>query len=119
MTAQGTTDMAAGLRLALALWDAMELHDCIEEEPRDLALALARYSRRREEHLAFYQTATRWLTPFFQGDAEALGHMRDLAMPLMGKVSLVKRLMTLSMVGVVDGFFGRTLPLRLPVGTRE
>ncbi|HVJ93866.1 MAG TPA: NAD(P)/FAD-dependent oxidoreductase [Labilithrix sp.] len=101
----------------LALWDAMELHDCLAEEPRDLALALSRYSRRREEHLGFYQTATRWLTPFFQGDVEALGRLRDIAMPLMGKVSPMNRLMTLSMLGVVDGFFGRTLTLRLPSGT--
>ncbi|MBX3224435.1 MAG: FAD-dependent monooxygenase [Labilithrix sp.] len=98
----------------LALWDAMELRDCLEEEPRDLAAALACYSRRREEHLAFYQTATRLLTPFFQGDAEVLGHLRDLAMPLMGKVSIFKRMMTLSMLGVMDGFLGRTLTLRLP-----
>jgi len=103
----------------LALWDAMELHDCIEEEPRDLASALARYSRRREEHLAFYQSATRWLTPFFQGDEELLGQVRDIAMPLMGKVSLFKRLMTLSMLGVMDGFLGRTLTLRLPAHAPE
>jgi len=99
----------------LALWDAMELSDCIEAEPRDLATALDRYSRRREEHLAFYQTATRWLTPFFQGDVEALAHLRDVAMPLLGKVSVFKRMMTLSMLGVMDGFLGRTLTLRLPV----
>ncbi|MCW5832438.1 MAG: FAD-dependent monooxygenase [Labilithrix sp.] len=98
----------------LALWDAMELYDCIDREPRDLAAALACYSRRRADHLAFYQTATRLLTPFFQGDAELLGHLRDVAMPLMGKVSVFKRMMTLSMLGVMDGFFGRTLKLRLP-----
>lgn len=98
----------------LALWDAMELHDAIAEEPHDLARALGRYSRRREEHLAFYQTATRLLTPFFQGDEAALATLRDIAMPLMGKISIFKRLMTLSMLGVMDGFLGRTLTLRLP-----
>jgi 2-polyprenyl-6-methoxyphenol hydroxylase-like FAD-dependent oxidoreductase len=103
----------------LALWDAMELSDCIEEEPRDLARALATYSRRREEHLAFYQTATRWLTPFFQSDNETLGSLRDFAMPLMGKVSVFKRMMTLSMLGVMDGFLGRTLTLRLPARAPE
>jgi 2-polyprenyl-6-methoxyphenol hydroxylase-like FAD-dependent oxidoreductase len=97
----------------------MELHDCLEDEPNDLARALGCYSRRREEHLAFYQTATRWLTPFFQGDEEVLGHLRDVAMPLMGKVSLFKRLMTLSMLGVMDGFLGRTLTLRLPARAPE
>ena len=103
----------------LALWDAMELHDCLEEEPRDVAAALACYSRRREEHLSFYQTATRLLTPFFQGDEEALGKVRDIAMPLMGKISVFKRLMTLSMLGVMDGFLGRTLTLRLPARAPE
>lgn len=103
----------------LALWDAMELSDCIEEEPRDLAAALARYSRRREDHLAFYQTATRWLTPFFQSDLDALGALRDITMPLMGKVGVFRRLMTLSMLGVMDGFLGRTLTLRLPARAPE
>jgi 2-polyprenyl-6-methoxyphenol hydroxylase-like FAD-dependent oxidoreductase len=103
----------------LALWDAMELHDCIEQEPHDLASALTQYSRRREEHLAFYQTATRWLTPFFQGDVESLGLLRDIAMPLMGKVNVFRRLMTLSMLGVMEGFFGRTLTLRLPARAPE
>ncbi len=98
----------------LALWDAMELHDTLSAEPADLASALARYSRTREEHLAFYQTASRWLTPFFQGDVETFGQLRDLAMPLMGKVSLFRRVMTLTMLGVMDGFLGRTLSLREP-----
>jgi 2-polyprenyl-6-methoxyphenol hydroxylase-like FAD-dependent oxidoreductase len=99
----------------LALWDAMVLSDCIDREPRDLARALEAYSRCREGHLAYYQLATRWLTPFFQGDVDGLGTLRDLTMPLLGKVPALRRLMTLSMLGVVDGFGGRTLTLRLPV----
>lgn len=98
----------------LALWDAMVLADCLGEEEHDLARALACYSRAREPHLGFYQFATRWLTPFFQGDEAALATMRDVAMPLAAKVPLVRRLMTLSMLGVIDGFGGKTLTLRLP-----
>ncbi|AKV04170.1 Oxidoreductase [Labilithrix luteola] len=98
----------------LALWDAMVLADCLSDETHDLSRALGCYSRAREPHLGFYQFATRWLTPFFQGDEAALGELRDLAMPLMAKVPLMRRLMTLSMLGVVDGFGGRTLALRLP-----
>jgi 2-polyprenyl-6-methoxyphenol hydroxylase-like FAD-dependent oxidoreductase len=103
----------------LALWDAMELGDCIREEPRDLASALACYSRRRREHLAFYQVATRWLTPFFQSDVAPLGPLRDAMMPLFAKLPVFKRLMTLSMLGVMDGFLGRTLTLRLPARAPE
>jgi 2-polyprenyl-6-methoxyphenol hydroxylase-like FAD-dependent oxidoreductase len=97
----------------LALWDAMVLADLIAAE-RDLAVALDRYSRARAEHLAFYQFSTRMLTPFFQGDIAALGALRDLTMPIMARLPFTKHLMTLSMAGVVDGFGGRMLPLRLP-----
>jgi 2-polyprenyl-6-methoxyphenol hydroxylase-like FAD-dependent oxidoreductase len=94
----------------LALWDAMILSDCLAADV-DLPVALDAYSRTRREHLEFYQLATRWLTPFFQGDNEAFGTARDLAMPIMNKLGLTKRIMALSMCGVVDGFFGKTLPL--------
>jgi hypothetical protein len=54
------------------------------------------------------------LTPFFQGDDAWLGTLRDLTMPLMAKIPITNRIMTLSMLGVVDGFAGRMLQLRLP-----
>jgi len=98
----------------LALWDAMVLADVLAGEERDLALALDRYSRTRADHLAFYQFSTRMLTPFFQGDDAWLGALRDLTMPLMVRLPITKRIMTLSMLGVVDGFAGRMLQLRLP-----
>lgn len=94
----------------LALWDAMVLADCLQGA-EDLPLALDAYSRARKDHLAFYQLATRWLTPFFQGDQEAFGTLRDLAMPIMNKFGPTSRIMALSMCGVVDGFFGKTLTL--------
>jgi 2-polyprenyl-6-methoxyphenol hydroxylase-like FAD-dependent oxidoreductase len=99
----------------LALWDAMVLADVLASEERDLAVALDRYSRARADHLAFYQLATRLLTPFFQGDEPLLGALRDVAMPLMARVPLANRIMTLSMLGVIDGFAGRTLEVRLPL----
>lgn len=102
----------------LALWDAMVLADVLEAEPRDLALALDAYSRTRADHLAFYQLATRLLTPFFQGDEPLLGSLRDLTMPLMAKIPITNRIMTLSMLGVVDGFTGDMLQLRLPITPR-
>ncbi len=98
----------------LALWDAMTLADVLAEETHELPRALDTYSRERRDHLAFYQVATRWLTPFFQGDDAWLGSLRDLAMPLMGRIPPLRRIMTLSMLGVIDGFGGRTLALDLP-----
>lgn len=99
----------------LALWDAMTLNDALADERQDLAVALAEYSRRRAGHLGFYQIATRLLTPLFQSDTEEFGRLRDAAMPLMAKVPYLKRMMTLGMLGVLDGFFGETLTLELPV----
>lgn len=98
----------------LALWDAMVLADVLAEEDKDLSVALDRYSRTRAEHLAFYQFSTRMLTPFFQGDETWLGSLRDLTMPLMVKFPITNRIMTLAMLGVIDGFGGRMLQLRLP-----
>ena len=103
----------------LALWDAMVLADTLEAEDRDLALALDNYSRARVGHLGFYQLATRLLTPFFQGDDASLGTLRDLAMPIMARLPITNRIMTLTMLGVVDGFLGRTLRLDLPRGTLQ
>lgn len=100
----------------LALWDAMVLADVLADEDSDLSLALDRYSRARADHLGFYQFSTRMLTPFFQGDDAWLGTLRDLTMPLMVKVPITNRIMTLSMLGVIDGFAGRMLQLRLPRG---
>lgn len=94
----------------LALWDAMTLADTLAEATC-LPTALDTYSRERRAHLAFYQLATRWLTPFFQGDNETFGTLRDIAMPIMNKIGITRRIMALSMCGVVDGFFGKTLPL--------
>ncbi len=102
----------------LALWDAMVLADVLaaggDGDWSDLAVALDRYSRLRADHLAFYQFSTRTLTPFFQGDDAWLGTLRDLTMPLMSRLSITNRIMSLAMFGVVEGFGGRMLQLRLP-----
>lgn len=95
----------------LALYDAMALADAIAEEPRLLACALDTYCRARRDHLAYYQWATRWLTPLFQSDHSWLGPLRDLAMPIASRLPPTRWLMTASMAGVVSGFTGQRLPL--------
>ncbi|MFO0745943.1 MAG: NAD(P)/FAD-dependent oxidoreductase [Myxococcota bacterium] len=76
----------------LALWDALALSEALAAEP-DVDRALALYGARRRRHLAYYQRATRWLTPFFQGDSRFLGWVRDWAFPLGQKLGPVRRLM--------------------------
>lgn len=92
----------------LALIDAWVLAMVIAEHG---AGGLEHYDRLRRRQLAYYQRATRWLTPFFQSDSRLLGWMRDLGFPLMRWVPPVKRLMMASMAGVACGFFGRREPL--------
>ncbi len=94
----------------LALWDAMVLSDCISDVP-SVPAALAEYTRRRREHLGYYQFATRWLTPFFQSDAVPLGWLRDALMGPACRVPLFQREMVRSMAGVKTGFLYGSLPL--------
>src|SRR6185437_11005605 len=65
----------------LALCDAAALADALAED-RPLADALAGYTHARRAHLAFYQLATRALTPLFQSDLEPLALARDRLTPL-------------------------------------
>lgn len=92
----------------LALIDAWVLARVLAEGG---VSGLERYDRLRRRQLAYYQRATRWLTPFFQSDSRVLGWMRDVGFPLMKWVPPVKRLMMASMAGVASGFFGRREPL--------
>jgi 2-polyprenyl-6-methoxyphenol hydroxylase-like FAD-dependent oxidoreductase len=102
----------------LALWDAMVLADCLaatggaEVAPAAaVPAALDAYSRSRSEHLGYFQLATRWLTPFFQGDSRVLAFARDHFMPLGARLPWVRRLMVASMCGTASGFVGARLVL--------
>lgn len=101
----------------LALWDAMVLADVLAEEPHHLDRALHRYDHARKDHLAYYQVATRSLTPFFQGDVALLGVLRDALMPLCQRVPFMRRMMTEAMLGLSEGFLGGSLSLA-SVGVR-
>lgn len=94
----------------LALMDAHALATCLGRATTvDAALEL--YTESRREHLSWYQFSTRWLTPFFQSDHDALGVLRDWLMPPACKIPWVGRQMVESMCGVSMGPFERPLPL--------
>jgi 2-polyprenyl-6-methoxyphenol hydroxylase-like FAD-dependent oxidoreductase len=95
----------------LALWDAMTLARCVASA-QSLHGALAAYSAEREDHLAFYQFATRWLTPFFQSDLPLLGRMRDHGMGTMAKLGAFRREMVRTMCGIKLGIVSGELDLR-------
>ncbi|MFO0555310.1 MAG: NAD(P)/FAD-dependent oxidoreductase [Polyangiaceae bacterium] len=87
----------------LALWDAMVLADSLELEQGDVVRALYRYSATRREHLTYYETVTRWLTPFFQSEHDVLGVLRDLFMPIASKIGPLRKAMILGMTGTAEG----------------
>ncbi len=94
----------------LALVDAITLADAIEREA-DVPRALAAYTAARRRHLAFYQFATRALTPLFQSDSRVLGWLRDRVFPTSRWLGLLRRRMVRSMVGIERGFVRRPIPI--------
>jgi 2-polyprenyl-6-methoxyphenol hydroxylase-like FAD-dependent oxidoreductase len=98
----------------LALCDAAALADAVEAEDT-VAAALARYTASRRAHLAFYQLATRWLTPFFQSDHDWLGALRDSLMGPACTLAFVRREMVRSMAGTKTGILWGSLETRMPV----
>ncbi len=97
----------------LALCDAAALAHSLEDHD-SLPAALAAYSRSRKRHLAYYQWASRWLTPFFQSDSHALGWIRDIGLSAMNKVPPLRRKMTRTMAGLERGVVRASLPLPAP-----
>jgi 2-polyprenyl-6-methoxyphenol hydroxylase-like FAD-dependent oxidoreductase len=93
-----------GQGVNLALWDAWVLAQSIADAA-ELDAALAAYTRSRRPHLAFYQRATRWLTPFFQSDLPVAAAARDWGLPLLGHSRFFDRQMLATMAGMKTGLF--------------
>lgn len=106
----------------LALWDARELARCLAGAGT-IADGLRAYSAARRRHLAYYQFATRVLTPFFQGDSRLLAWLRDLTFPTSRWLGPLRRRMVRTMCGLDRGVVRRPIALtevapalRLPRG---
>ena len=87
-----------GLMDAALLTDALETTNSFEE-------AAAAMQRSQHGMVRYYYGLSRWLSPFFQTDATPLAWARDIALPVMNKVSPVRKVMTKSMAGVKQGMF--------------
>jgi 2-polyprenyl-6-methoxyphenol hydroxylase-like FAD-dependent oxidoreductase len=97
----------------LALCDAAALADAIASQD-DVPSALDTYTHTRREHLAFYQLATRALTPVFQSDYSPLGVARDLLTPVATMLPFVRREMLRSMAGTKTGWLWGSMETRMP-----
>ncbi len=93
----------------LALIDAMTLADALRTGTT-VADALVAYHARRRRHVAFYQLASRWLTPFFQSDSRFLGAVRDATFGLGSRVPFAEGQMLQTLAGIKTGVFGTLDP---------
>ncbi|MBK7579482.1 MAG: FAD-dependent monooxygenase [Myxococcales bacterium] len=94
----------------LALVDALVLSECVASHDT-LDEGLAAYSRERRTHLAYYQWATRFLTPFFQSGSRTLAVLRDVFMGPLCRMPVLRGLMLRTLIGVERGPFRAALPL--------
>lgn len=94
----------------LALLDASALCAALLEDV-PLAVALERYSRVRQQHIDYYQFASRWLTPLFQSDLQPLGPLRNALMRLACQLPLMREEMLRTMAGIKRGIVSPSLSL--------
>ncbi|KTD49064.1 kynurenine 3-monooxygenase [Legionella rubrilucens] len=90
----------------LGLIDASVLAQCLVQD--DVPDALARYSRERRPQLRFYQSASRFVTPWFQSSHPLMGRLRDALHGPFCKTPLLKQQMLLTLACMKTGYFSST-----------
>lgn len=93
----------------LALIDAMTLADTLRTEA-SVGAALAAYHKRRRRHVAFYQIASRWLTPFFQSDSRLAAMFRDSTFGIASRLPFAEGQMLQILAGIRSGVFATIDP---------
>jgi 2-polyprenyl-6-methoxyphenol hydroxylase-like FAD-dependent oxidoreductase len=93
----------------LALVDALTLAASLGSE-ETIEAALRGFHDRRRRHVAFYQFASRWLTPFFQSDSRVLGLVRDATFGLASMVPFAEGEMLRTLAGIKTGPFSELDP---------
>jgi 2-polyprenyl-6-methoxyphenol hydroxylase-like FAD-dependent oxidoreductase len=92
-----------GQGINLALVDAWRLAACLRESPTPAA-AFAAFRERQRAFIRYYATVTWFLSPFFQSDWRILGWGRDMVLPWLPYIPVVRRQMLLTVSGLKGGF---------------
>ncbi len=92
-----------GQGVNLALIDAYTFADCLARGG-DFRTACRAYTVARAAQLRYYGWLTYALTPFFQSRGWLLGLGRDLALPVMTRLPILRGQMLISMAGLKGGF---------------
>jgi len=95
-----------GQGVNMALMDAAALAEALRAH-RPLPDALDAFQRARRRHVAIYQLWSRWLTPMFQSDLDAVAKLRDIALRPAGRLPLGRTHMLQVLSGTQHGLFGR------------
>lgn len=90
----------------MALVDAVSLVDALERTGA-LPDAFHDHASERRRHLAAYHRYSRWLTPLFQSDHDALARLRDIAFLPFGRLPLARPHMLRVLSGTQRGWLGR------------
>ena len=85
----------------LALLDAYALDQALARN--SVEDAPARYAGARRAQLAWYQRASRWLTPVFQSDRAIWGWGRDLLFPRLARIPFFRSEMLAGQAGMKTG----------------
>lgn len=95
-----------GQGVNMALVDAVSLARRVTEAT-SMVDAFQVHERERRAHLAAYHRFSRWLTPLFQSDRDALARLRDLAFLPMGRLPIARGHMLRVLAGIQQGWWGR------------
>ena len=95
-----------GQGVNMALVDALALAAALTGTSK-LPDAFAAYEATRRAHLAAYHRFSRWLTPLFQSDRDALARVRDAAFLPMGRLPFARGNMLRVLAGTQRGWWGR------------
>jgi 2-polyprenyl-6-methoxyphenol hydroxylase-like FAD-dependent oxidoreductase len=102
--------LGQGANLALA--DAVCFADALENA-QGFEDACSRYYSARRSTIRYYASLSRILTPFFQSDIGMLAWGRNVALPIMCSLPLMRREMTRAMAGVKQGLLSSVAHIKI------
>jgi len=98
-----------GQGVNMALMDALALRDALRAHAGHTA-ALQAYQAQRQAHVGIYHFWSRWLTPVFQSERDAVARARDVLFLPMGRLPGGRGHMLRVLSGTQRGWLGK-LPL--------
>jgi len=93
-----------GQGINIALLDAWRLAAALRTADTP-AEAFAAFRKVQRAYVRYYSTVTWFLSPFFQSDWRILGWGRDVVLPMLPYVPIVRKQMLLTVSGLKGGFF--------------